>query len=245
MIAPRFEQAVYGSFGFWNRGYGRLAHSAGCRPEWLEAFESACRRFGEPPLAARGHIGRFALRLPGAWLFAGVFPQGADDHDRPGALAFHGLFVDPMAYALAGSNPFPILALTRGNWTAADQGAELPTGKACSIAAHARVADDRNDPQVEAAAQALGRGRPVVIRTDRPITELARSIWSRLSWRRRQKLTLADWAFDNALGFDLVALPRLNGATIDSRALVLERTECTCAISSPATVFDGENAWTA
>ena len=31
----RFEQAVYGSFPFWNRGYGVLARSAGCRPEWL------------------------------------------------------------------------------------------------------------------------------------------------------------------------------------------------------------------
>ena len=32
-VRVRFEQAVYGSFAFWDRGYALLAHSPGCRPE--------------------------------------------------------------------------------------------------------------------------------------------------------------------------------------------------------------------
>ena len=37
-VRVRFEQAVYGSFPFWDRGYALLAHSPGCRPEWLAEF---------------------------------------------------------------------------------------------------------------------------------------------------------------------------------------------------------------
>ena len=48
-VRVRFEQAVYGSFAFWDRGYALLAHSPGCRPEWLADFLAACQRFGEPP----------------------------------------------------------------------------------------------------------------------------------------------------------------------------------------------------
>ena len=50
-----FEQAVYGSFPFWDQGYALLASSPGCRPEWLEEFQAACRRYGEPTRDASGH----------------------------------------------------------------------------------------------------------------------------------------------------------------------------------------------
>ena len=48
----RFEQAVYGSFPFWERGYDVLAQSPGCRPDWLAQLCSACRRYGERPRGA-------------------------------------------------------------------------------------------------------------------------------------------------------------------------------------------------
>ena len=48
MITPRLkflvEQAVYGSFPFWRRGYGVLARSAGCRAEWLAELRIVCQR---------------------------------------------------------------------------------------------------------------------------------------------------------------------------------------------------------
>ena len=83
----RFEQAVYGTFPFWHRGYGVLAHSAGCRPEWLAELRTVCQRFGEPPAGGREADAIFALRLErGPVLIAGVHPQGRDDQERPGAL---------------------------------------------------------------------------------------------------------------------------------------------------------------
>ena len=52
----RFEQAVYGSFPFWNRGYGVLAHSTGCRPEWLAELRDVCQRYGEPPTGRTSRV---------------------------------------------------------------------------------------------------------------------------------------------------------------------------------------------
>src|SRR3954464_15992347 len=59
-VEIRYEQAVYGSFPFWDRGYAVLAHSPGCRPEWLAGPRAARQRYGERPAAA----GRPAPRLP-------------------------------------------------------------------------------------------------------------------------------------------------------------------------------------
>src|SRR5262249_13403910 len=96
-----FEQAVYGSFPFWKRGYGVLTHSAGCRPEWLAELRSVCQRYGEPPSGAAQSAGFFALPLEcGPWLIAGIHSLGFDDLGRPGALGFHALFVNRWAYRL-------------------------------------------------------------------------------------------------------------------------------------------------
>ena len=84
-----------------------LARSAGCRPEWLAELRTACQRYGEPPTGAAQADGLFALRLEsGPWMIVGVHPQGCDDRDRPGALAFHALFVGRWAYRWAGADPF-------------------------------------------------------------------------------------------------------------------------------------------
>src|SRR4051794_29680325 len=98
-VQVRYEQAVYGSFPFWDRGYAVLAHSPGCRPEWLAGPRTARPPYGEPPAGAAEAPALFALRLErGPWLIVGVGPQGHDDRGRPGALAFHALFVDPRDY---------------------------------------------------------------------------------------------------------------------------------------------------
>jgi hypothetical protein len=99
----RVEQAVYGSFPFWNRGYAVLARSLGCRPEWLAALQTASQRYGERPTGVAEADGLFALRLKrGPWMIVGVSAQGRDDRDRPGALAFHALFVGPWTYWSCG-----------------------------------------------------------------------------------------------------------------------------------------------
>src|SRR5262245_26620976 len=122
----RFEQAVYGSFPFWDRGYGLLAHSTGCRPQWLSELPRICQRYGEPPSAAPQPAGFFALPLKrGPWAIVGVYSVGCDDHDRPGALAFHALFVTGGAYRRSGSDPFVFAAAIRRDWTSADRDRSL------------------------------------------------------------------------------------------------------------------------
>src|SRR5258707_6663213 len=111
-VAIRYEQAVYGSFAFWDKGYAVLAQSPGCRPEWLAELRAACQRFGERPGGVAAVGGLFALRLAsGPWMIVGAGSPGSDDRGRPGALAFHALFVSPRDYRRAGCNPF---ALARG-----------------------------------------------------------------------------------------------------------------------------------
>src|SRR4051794_21906346 len=99
-----FEQAVYGSFPFRSEGYGFLAQSPGCRPEWLSEFRAACQRIGERPACAAEASAVFALKLAsGPWAVVGMSPQGSDDRGRPGALGFHGLFLTPREYRKVGS----------------------------------------------------------------------------------------------------------------------------------------------
>ena len=110
-VTFRLEQAVYGSFPFWHRGYAVLAHSAGCRPEWLAELRTACQRCGEPPAGLLPADSLFALRLQsGPWMIVGVYPQGCDDQGparcagvsralrrAPGPTA--GSAADPFAFA--------------------------------------------------------------------------------------------------------------------------------------------------
>src|SRR3954466_11732952 len=80
----RFEQAVYGSFPFWDKGYAILARSPGCRDEWLADLKAACQRYGERPPHAAEAGGLMALRLPsGPWAIIRPSPQGSDDRGRP------------------------------------------------------------------------------------------------------------------------------------------------------------------
>src|SRR5437764_1807581 len=126
-VNVRFEQAVYGSFPFWQRGYGVLARSSGCRPEWLVALQTASQRYGERPVGTAEADGLFAMRVErGPWMIVGVYPQGCDDQDRPGALAFHALFVGRWTYAWAGADPFAFAGSLRRDWSRADLDATLP-----------------------------------------------------------------------------------------------------------------------
>jgi hypothetical protein len=206
-----FEQAVYGSFAFWNRGYGVLAHSAGCRPEWLAELRSVCQRFGEPPTGA-APAGFFALPLKcGPWLIAGVRSLGCDDLGRPGALAFHALFVGRWAFRLAGSDPFAFEPVIRGDWCEHDQHRALPRGQVSGRLFRRPGPAASQSPQAATIVTALIEGRRVLVQSSTPIGALAREVWSRLPRRVRIGASVATWAFDTGNDFDLVALPKLNG----------------------------------
>jgi hypothetical protein len=218
----RFEQAVYGSFPFWDRGYGVLAHSPGCRPEWLAELRTVCQRFGEPPAGTPHVEGFFALRLQsGPWVVAGVHSQGCDDRGRPGALAFHALFVGPFTYHWAGSDPFGLKHELRHDWHADDQDRALPTGRLSLWPSHrARRTPDPN-AQVRAIVTAISQRRRVIVQSSTPIDILAQNVWNQLPRRARMRASVATWAFDVGNGFDLVALPKLTGLALETDDLVL------------------------
>jgi hypothetical protein len=220
-----FEQAVYGSFAFWNRGYGVLTHSAGCRAEWLGELRSVCQRFGEPPTGATQASGFFALPLQcGPWLIAGVHSVGCDDLGRPGALAFHALFISRWAYRLAGGNPFAFEEAIRADWCESDQHRALARGQlSCRLINRPRPTMSESQ-QVAAIAAALGTRRRVIVQSSTPIGTLAREVWDRLPWHVRMKASVATWAFGNGNDFDLVALPKLKGISLDDSDVMLSAT---------------------
>ncbi len=223
-VKVRFEQAVYGSFPFWHRGYAVLAHSAGCRPEWLAELRSVCDRCGEPPAGVTPAKSLFALRLKcGPWTIVGVQPQGHDDQGRPGALAFHALFVGSWAYRWIGADPFALAGALLSDWSSADRDRILPVLTRTAIEkipVRPATAASKDDPRLPQIVQALARGRRVVVQSSEPIDELARSTWRALPGLVRRRVTVATWAFDNTNQFDLVGLPKLAGTAFNSSDLI-------------------------
>jgi hypothetical protein len=218
----RYEQAVYGSFPFWHRGYAVLAGSAGCRAEWLDALKLAGQRFGERPTGVAEKACLFALPLRrGPWMIVGVFPQGNDDQGRPGALAFHGLFVSPWAYRRSGASPFVFVPAFRRDWNTTDQDRLLPAGHLV-LPVQEPATGEADDRGVETIVAAMRRGQRVVLACAEPIEDLASAVWRKLPGRTRRKASVATWAFSTANRFDLVAVPRLAGIKPDPSVLVLE-----------------------
>jgi hypothetical protein len=224
-VKVRVEQAVYGSFPFWHRGYAVLAHSAACRPEWLAELRLVCQRCGEPPAGLIPSDSLFALRLKcGPWMIVGTRPQGSDDQDRPGAMAFHALFVGPWAYRWIGSDPFALAGAVRGDWTASDRDRTLPpiiwtAGETTTPSPSTPASAD--DPRLAQVLNALTQGRRAVVQSSEPIDGLARSVWRTLPRSVRRRATVATWAFDNANRFDLVGLPKLAGVALNASDLIL------------------------
>ena len=219
------KQAVYGSFPFWERGYGILARSPSCRPEWIAALKTACQRYGERPLGTVEADGLFAMRVPhGPWMIVGVYPQGCDDQGRPGALAFHALFVGRWTYARAGADPFVFSDLLHRNWGRADLDAILPTARRSIRRSGFRPSPGLNSPvndRLKPIVTAIAQGRRVAVQSPEPIDALARGVWRALPIRVRLRASVATWAFDNANRFDLVALPKLSAIRRETADLIL------------------------
>jgi len=158
-------------------------------------------------------------------MIVGVSAQGCDDRDRPGALAFHALFVSAWAYWWLGGNPFAYSGELRRTWTSADLGLTLPSFGRISLSPQVFGPADRSLPteqdRVQRAVAALSRGRRVIVQSAEPIDTLAQNIWNRLPWWVRCRASVATWAFENANQFDLVALPKLAGVTLDNTDLIL------------------------
>jgi hypothetical protein len=208
-----FEQAVYGSFPFWDKGYSLLAQSPGCRPEWLAELKAVCQRFGERPMGTAEADALFAMRIAkGPWMVVGVSGQGDDDRGRPGALAFHALFLSPREYRKARFNPFALSGALRRDWGPETRALAAESWEVENLEPPVEPIDDR----AWRIAAALTRRHRIAIESPEPIDELARAVVSRLPERVRRRISIATWAFANGNRFDLVALPRLAGMTCDA-----------------------------
>ncbi len=212
-VAVHVEHAVYGNFAFRRAGYELLARSAGCRDAWINDFRTSCCHLGERPMGVVDAPGLFALRLrSGPWVVVRVSPQGEDDHGRPGALAFHGLFISPRDYRRAGADPFAFLPWLRDDWN--DNALELRSEQ---LMVTPSPVEPINDPRVLRIARALRRRRWVALEAAAPIDELARAVWRGLPIRMRMRLSLATWTNGNANRFDLLGVPRLAAVAPDAR----------------------------
>ncbi len=214
-VVIRYEQAVYGSFPFWDKGYAilarlpRLPRRVARRPQGrLPTLRRATAARGR----SRGAWSRARLPRSGPWAIIRPSPQGVDDRGRPGALAFHALFLSGGDYRKAGAFPFEFARLLRTDWSADPPLASghLPRERP-SPAEPATTGDDR----AARIAKALLRGRRVALEADGPIDDLARSVWLVLPVRRRARLSLATWTYTNGGRHDLAALPRLAGVALD------------------------------
>lgn len=210
-VVIRFEQAVYGSFPFWDKGYAILARSPGCRDEWLADLKAACQRYGERPPHAAEAGGLMAMRLPsGPWAIVRPSSQGSDDRGRPGAMAFHALFLSGSDYRKAGAFPFEFASSLHTDWT---PDTSLSSGSLTLDTPTYTPTPDGG--QASRIAAALLRGRRVAIESEGPIDDLARAVWLALPARRRARLSLATWTYANGNRHDLAALPRLAGVALD------------------------------
>ncbi len=135
--------------------------------------------------------GLFAMRIDrGPWMIVGVSPHGCDDAGRPGALAFHALFVDPVDLRAAGADPFAFADLLRRDWSPADLDATLPPGRSIIQRASLRSAvnpslSDDEQQRLSAIVTALASGRRVAVQSAGPIDALAHDAWRALPLRVR------------------------------------------------------------
>ncbi|HEV3120513.1 MAG TPA: hypothetical protein VGY53_01355 [Isosphaeraceae bacterium] len=214
-----FEQAVYGSFPFWDRGYAFLAQSPGCRPEWLADLRATCQRFGEPPRGWSQSPGLFALRLPsGPWAIVGVSAPATDDQGRPGALAFHALFVAHREFRKAGYNPFLLAAALHRHW--GPETAALPAGS--WVLEPRQVRQQPLESEWDWVVRALTKRRRVALESGEPIERLASAVWDHLPLRVRKRASVATLAYGTSNRFHLLALPRLTGASLDREYVTRE-----------------------
>lgn len=213
-----FEQAVYGSFPFWHRGYDLLGQSSGCETDWISAMKWTCQHLGERLRGVAPPGGLVTRWLDdGTWLIIRPFSPGTDDFGRPDAVAFHAIFLNPEGARSSRYDPFRLISTFRNDWGPDDA---FPPSGSLTIRGRAR-SDGPLDPRIALVVEALGKGRRVLVEANEPIDKLTSLVWNALPKRLRQRRTFATWAYTDAGIFDVVGLPRLTGVDPTDRRLLI------------------------
>jgi len=185
------EQAVYGSFPFRDQGYEILTASPGCRQEWLTTFARYCRDLGQPPSDVSPRIDRllFARKVPsGPWVVALGSAQGCDDRGRPGAWAFHGLFLSGRDFRKLGLSPFPLIPFLLDKF---DAGMGLTRECLSPIL-------PSEDPPVftnSSMIRWVSRGNRLRRVSDADTFASTDAFWNSLGPRAKRKRSMTTWAF--------------------------------------------------
>ncbi len=215
-LVVRYEQAVYGSFPFWDKGYAILAQSPGVTPQTLNEFRVACQKFGErPALMSDSPSALFCLRTQtGLFLVVGVGSPGNDDRGRPGALCFHGLFLTAREFRKARFDPFALAGALRREWQ--PDKTSLPTGVwvVPPVVPEDVYGIDQDIDRRYLTSVLIDR-RKVAIESSTPIDRLAERVWFHLPEKVRRRSSVATLAFGNGNLFDLVAFPKLSSVVLD------------------------------
>jgi hypothetical protein len=207
------EQALYGSDDL--SGHRLLAHSPGFSAAWQSVAANLCAGFGERPAGVTCPAAVFAQ--PVGMKHVAVV-RVADDPDRAGALRFHLLLLPHDAYAFLGGDPFalsdrfPLTWDARGNLSVLTCPAEAPPRRTVADIQALLARHKMMQPTLLGAVQALVDGGRVVFERKEPAPDLIRALWTLLPNRIRAQLWPASFAFGNPLGFDVLALPRAEGA---------------------------------
>src|SRR5262249_7847796 len=141
-----------------------------------------------------------------------IADQGADDIGRPGTLGFRLLILPRAAYVDFIDDPFVVAERFPPSWRAS---AELPVLSwpaepmpARTVAEIQKVLQHTHSPTFLGGVQALVDGGRLVFERPAPDPELVRNLWTLLPHSDRGEKWPASFAFGNALGFDLLVIPR-------------------------------------
>jgi hypothetical protein len=205
------EQAIYGNPE--PGGFRFLARSSGFREEWLPWAEKLCAGFGDRPagIACPGCV--FAQPFgPRHVAIVQASDLGSDDANRPGALGFHLLVLSHHDYTDLTGDPFLLAERFPPSWSARGDLSSLAwpgEPPAPRTVAQVQAALQNGDsPTLLGGTQALIDSGRLVFERPAPATDLLRRLWLLLPVSSRVHIWPASFAFGNALGFDVLVVPR-------------------------------------
>jgi hypothetical protein len=209
---PLLEHALYESRDGKHR---LLARSPGFLDEWQAEAERLCTGFGERPagVACPGCV--FARPFSKAQVaIVRVADQGQDEQGGPGALGFHVVLLPVDLYGYLGGDPFYLADRMPPPWSSRDALTPVtcpePAPESRTVAEVRKVLDVPNSATLLGGTQALLDGGRVVFERSAPDEAILRSLWTLLPTSTRKELWPASFAFGNALGFNVLVMPRLD-----------------------------------
>jgi hypothetical protein len=218
---------------------GLQARSAGFHDDWLAEAETLILGFGDRPAGARCPQAVFAYPF-GNDQVAVVHVADQNSAEAVGRLlcGFHLLVLPRRAYEGLWGDPFAVARLLPPSWQARGtlpasplpavplplrtvaeiqqvlqrlKAGALPEDQDPNENQPERTADNSESPALLGGVQVLVDGGRVVFERPGSDTGLIPALWTLLPTRSRCQLWPASFAFSNALGFDALVVPRIQG----------------------------------